>query len=137
MKPFTRISSAPGFTLLEVLVALAILGLGVVTLLELFSMGLRLGAKSTVHTEAVTYGRQVMDEFLARGELRDGTEQGTSERQSRWRMQVRTADQSSSDRSLASDWELKEVTLDLVVSDGGRDRSVEFKTLRLVRKKQP
>jgi len=137
VKPVNPVSSARGFTLLEVLVAMAIVGLGVVTLLELFSLGLRLGARSTVQTEAVTYARQVMDEFLVRWELRDGSEQGSSESQNRWKLQVRTADQTTGDRSLASDWELKEVTLDMVVSDGGRDKSVEFRTLRLVRKKQP
>ena len=137
MKPVNPVSSARGFTLLEVLVAMAIVGLGVATLLELFSLGLRLGARSTVQTEAVTYARQVMDEFLVRWELRDGSEQGSSESQNRWKLQVRTADQTTGDRSLASDWELKEVTLDMVVSDGGRDKSVEFRTLRLVRKKQP
>jgi len=51
-----------GFTLLEVVVGMAIVGLGVVILLEIFSSGLRLGSKSSERTEAVLYGRQVMDE---------------------------------------------------------------------------
>jgi prepilin-type N-terminal cleavage/methylation domain-containing protein len=53
-----------GFTLLEVVVAMTIVGLGVVTLLQIFSFGLRLGAKSTVQTEAMAYGREMMDELL-------------------------------------------------------------------------
>ncbi len=35
-----------GFTLLEVVVAMSIVALGVVTLFEIFSLGLRLGARS-------------------------------------------------------------------------------------------
>ena len=62
----SRFGSGPGFTLLEVVVAMAIVGLGVVTLLEIFSSGLQLGARSRDRTEAVAYGRQVMDRFLAR-----------------------------------------------------------------------
>src|SRR3970040_2166392 len=52
-----------GFTLLEVLVAMTIVGLGVVTVIEVFSMGLRLGSRSADQTEAMTYGRQVMEDF--------------------------------------------------------------------------
>ena len=56
-----RSSPAKGFTLLEVVVAMTIVGLGVVTLLEIFSMGLRLGTRSTYRTDAVVQGRRIMD----------------------------------------------------------------------------
>jgi hypothetical protein len=36
--------------------------------------------------------------------------------------------------TLGSNLELKEVALDVTVTDGGRERRVELKTLRLVRK---
>jgi prepilin-type N-terminal cleavage/methylation domain-containing protein len=61
-----------GFTLLEVVVAMAIVGLGVVTLLEIFSLGLRLGARSSFDTESMAYGRLVMDEVLARRDIDAG-----------------------------------------------------------------
>jgi hypothetical protein len=38
--------------------------------------------------------------------------------------------------ALDSNWELKEVALQVVVTDGGRERQVELKTLRLARKTQ-
>ena len=138
MKSFEALgSSAKGFTLLEVVVAMTIVGLGVVTLLEIFSLGLRLGARSTVRTEVITDGRHVMDNFLARGALQEGTERGTLDPQSRWVLQVQGMKNVSTELSLSNDWELKEVALDLVVSDGGRERHVELNTLRLVRKKNP
>jgi hypothetical protein len=43
---------------------MTIVGIGVVTLLELFSMGLRAGSRSAVATEAMTHGRLAMDEIL-------------------------------------------------------------------------
>ena len=61
----TRLSSK-AFTLLEVLVALTILGLGVVTLLQIFSLGLRLVARSATRTESAVTAAAVMDELLAR-----------------------------------------------------------------------
>jgi prepilin-type N-terminal cleavage/methylation domain-containing protein len=48
-----------GFTLIEVLVALTILGLGVVTLLQIFSLGLRLDARSAVRTNAADGARDI------------------------------------------------------------------------------
>jgi prepilin-type N-terminal cleavage/methylation domain-containing protein len=127
--------AARGFTLLEVVVAMTIVGLGVVTLLQIFSLGLRLGARSTVHTEAGTYGRQVMDEVLARRNLQDGTEQANAGASRHWKIQIQPVVGSDQTLDLSSSWDLKEVSLDMVVMDAGRERHVELKTLRLLKKK--
>jgi general secretion pathway protein I len=129
--------AASGFTLLEVVVAMAIVGLGVVTLLELFSMGLRLGARSGLRTEANTYARQVMDEVLARRTLQDGSERGRAEPNRRWTLQIQSLPQSDQTLTLSNDWELKEISLDMAVMDGDRERHVELRTLRLVKKTNP
>ena len=126
--------AASGFTLLEVVVAMAIVGLGVVTLLELFSMGLRLGARSSARTEANSYARQVMDEVLARQTLQDGTERGNAGPDRRWTLQIQTVGQSDQTLTLSNDWQLKEISLDMAVMDAGRERHVELRTLRLVKK---
>jgi len=124
-----------GFTLLEVVIAMAIVGLGVVTLLQIFSLGLRLGVKSAVQTDAMIYGREMMDEFLLRQKMDDGSERGSIQDKSRWTFQIQTVRDPSRTLSLGSDWELKELKLDLLVMDAGRARQVQFNTLRLVRKK--
>jgi general secretion pathway protein I len=122
-----------GFTLLEVVVAMAIVGLGVVTLLEIFSSGLQLGAKSRDRTEAVAYGRQIMDQFLARRTLVEGTEQGTIGETNRWQLQVEPV-RPVEGLTLGNDWELKEIRLEIFVPESGRERRVELRTLRLVKK---
>jgi prepilin-type N-terminal cleavage/methylation domain-containing protein len=127
-------NSLRGFTLLEVLVALTIVGLGVVTLLQIFSLGLRLGARSTTSTEAVTYGARVMDELLARRKLSEGSDSGTFGAAGRWKSQVQTRRDTSPSLNLSSNWELKEVALEMTVTDGERERRVDFKTLRLTKK---
>jgi prepilin-type N-terminal cleavage/methylation domain-containing protein len=124
-----------GFTLLEVVVAMTIVGLGVVTLLQIFSFGLRLGAKSTVQTEAMAYGREMMDELLLRQKMEDGTEQGSLNDKNRWTSQIQTLRDPSGTLDLGSAWELKELRLDMRMTDAGRERRVELNTLRLVRKK--
>ncbi len=138
MKVFNQTKNgARGFTLIEVVVAMTIVGLGVVTLLEIFSSGLRLGARSAVYTEAGTYGRQVMDELLARRNLQDGTERGSSGANRRWKIQIQPVADSGQTLTLSSPWELEEISLDMAVTDAGRERHVELKTLRLVKKTNP
>ena len=124
-----------GFTLLEVVVAMAIVGLGVVTLFEIFSLGLRLGAKSFERTEATAYSRQVIDQVLIRRGVSEGGEQGSFGERYRWRIQVKPFQE---DAQLPSaGWDLKEVTLQLQYREGGREQEKELKILRLVKKKNP
>jgi prepilin-type N-terminal cleavage/methylation domain-containing protein len=133
----SSIRSSRGFTLIEIVVAMTIVGLGVVTLLEVFSSGLRLGARSEVRTEAVTHGRRLMDELLARPTLREGAEQGSIAGGGRWNLEVRPASRAQDRLTLSHDWELKEAVLDVTIPDGGRDRRIELRTLRLVKKGTP
>jgi len=120
--------------LIEVVVAMTIVGLGVVTLLQIFSQGLRLEARSTVRTEAVARGARVMDELLARKKLAEGSENGKVGGDGRWSAQIRASRDNDQGLNLASNWELKEVALELVLTDGGRERRIELKTLRLAKK---
>jgi prepilin-type N-terminal cleavage/methylation domain-containing protein len=129
--------SPEGFTLLEVLVAMTIVGLGVVTLLQIFSLGLRLQARSTVRTEAIVQGARVMDELLARKRLGEGSERGKLAPDGHWTSQVQGTRDASSSLSLSGNWEIKEVALEMVVQDGARERRMELKTLRLSKKANP
>ena len=131
-KKRSAVSRRSGFTLLEVVVAMAIVGIGVVTLLEIFSLGLRLGSKSSVETESMAYGRQVMDEALARVSIDRGATQGTLQERGRWHLRVQNVRAPERTLSLSSGWELKEVTIGVRLSDAARD--VELKTFKLVRK---
>jgi len=117
-----------GFTLLEVMVAMAIVGLGIVTLLQIFSAGLRLGAKSSERTEAILYGRQVMDEALIRRDGARGREDGSFENKYRWVLRTDLVREESV-LELSSGWELEQVTLEM-------GNLVQMKTLRLVKKER-
>jgi prepilin-type N-terminal cleavage/methylation domain-containing protein len=129
--------SSSGFTLIEVLVAITILGLGVVTLLQIFSLGLRLGARSTASTVSAADGARIMDELVARKKLSEGSDSGALGGDGRWRSQIQAVRDSPSSLGLSNNWELKEVAVELSRSDGGRDRLMELKTYRLARKANP
>ena len=129
--------SQEGFTLLEVLVAMTIVGLGVVTLLQIFSLGLRLQARSTVRTEAIVQGARVMDALLARKRLVEGSEKGNLANNGSWTSQVQATRDASPSLSLSGNWEIKEVALEMVIRDGAQERRTELKTLRLSKKTNP
>lgn len=130
-----KFKTCAGFTLLEVVVAMSIVGLGVVTLFEVFSVGLRLGAKSFERTEAVAYSRQAIDELLIRPRLSDGGEEGSFGEKYRWSLQIKPFQEDAPFSSTG--WDLKEVTLKMRFREGDREKDVEWRTLRLVRKKGP
>ena len=124
-----------GFTLLEVVVAMAIVGLGVVTLLEVFSLGLRLATSSAARTDAVAYSRQVMDGVLIRKSLDPRGDAGSFGRNHRWQIDLRHL---RDDTQLAPiGWDVTEITLVMRYRDGERDKQLEMKTLRLLKKKSP
>ena len=121
-----------GFTLVEVVVALAIVGMGVVTLFEIFSSGLRLETRSSGRTEVAAYSRQAIDGFLIRREVRDGRLEGSINERYRWGIEVQPFRE---DDQLASvGWDLKEITVEMRYREEGRDKRAELKTLRLVKK---
>jgi prepilin-type N-terminal cleavage/methylation domain-containing protein len=128
--------SCKGFTLLEVLVAMTIVGLGVVTLLQIFSSGLRLQARSMARNEAIVQGNRVMDELLARKRL-EAVDRGKLGADGRWTAQVQTLRDAPSSLGLSGNWDLQEVSLEMIVRDGERERQIDLKTLRLVRKANP
>jgi len=82
-----------GFTLLEVAVAMAVLGLGVVAAIQLFSGSVRLETGAQARTRAVLYARALFDQALSRVELTPGTEQGEYPDGYRWTRSVRLAEE--------------------------------------------
>jgi hypothetical protein len=70
------------------MVALAILGLGIVTVLELFAGSLRLGVKASRYTQATVYAQNVMGRLFALTELNDGEESGELPGGYVWRARV-------------------------------------------------
>jgi len=67
----SSINNSAGLSLLEVLVAVTILGFAFVTLFELFSEGLGRASKAEVYTFALISARSIMDETLAKDPIEE------------------------------------------------------------------
>ncbi|MGH7766139.1 MAG: type IV pilus modification PilV family protein [Candidatus Binatia bacterium] len=129
----SKVKIQSGFTLLEVVVAMAIVGLGVVTLIEVFSMGLRLETASAARTDAVAYSRQVMDTVLIRKSFAARGDSGSIGKTHRWQVDIQPI---RDDTQIATNWNINQITLRMRYPDGERDKWVEIKTLRIQKKKE-
>jgi general secretion pathway protein I len=75
-----------GFTIVEVVIALAILGMGLTVIMELFSGGLRLGKTSGEYIKAVNYGRLKLEEIALKPTLKEEVEEGKFDDLFRWQV---------------------------------------------------
>lgn len=91
-KPCSLGQGYTGFTLIEVLVAVAILGIGLTIIIELFSGALRLGRASEEYTRAVSYARMKMEEIAAKPMVEEGTDEGSFDDTYRWQVEVKKVD---------------------------------------------
>jgi general secretion pathway protein I len=71
---FSERRRSSGFSLLEVMVALAILGVAVVAVFQLFSITLRSTKKADDYTKAIFYARSVLDKAYADPGVEEGSE---------------------------------------------------------------
>ena len=79
--------SQSGFTLLEVMASLAILGIGVMMVIQLFSGGLALAGRSRDHAGLALLAREKMTEAFLDSGLKEGASSG-SEDGIEWKVEV-------------------------------------------------
>lgn len=72
---FSALRSSKGFSLLEVMVAFAILSVAIVSIIQLYSTALRTTKKTSDYTNAVFYARSMLDEAYS---VTDPTELSSS-----------------------------------------------------------
>ena len=127
-----------GFTLLEVMVAVAISAVAIVSVLELFAGSTRLARVSVRQTEALVVARALLDQQLWPVEIEDGEQSGT-EGHLRYRVLVEPVapalgvpEDEEGPEEESEDYELKRI--DVVVSwdTPAGEKSVALSTARLV-----
>jgi len=124
-----------GFTLLEIAVALAILGIGVVTCLQLFSGSLRLQDRASRQSRAVLHARATMDALLFQPEIANHEEKrGPSAEGFVTRILVRDAgsEDGIDERTLGfeSDVKLRFLEVDVSWQEGSGSKSYVLRSLR-------
>ncbi len=125
-----------GFTLLEVAIALAIVGVGIMTILEIFSAGLKMEVGAGQRSRAVVYARGVLDKALTAPEVQAGMEHGGWDDGYRWEVRVREAPEAlgRDDRELDFESELTMYEIEISVlwpQTADRDGVYTIRTLRL------
>jgi len=124
-----------GFTLLEIAIALAIIGVGVVTCLRIFSASLRLQERASRETRAALHARAAMDALLFQPEVTDHTEERTTAEGFRTRILVRHAGpEEGVDRrgiDFEGDYGLRYLQVDVSWQDGAGAKTYTLKSMRI------
>jgi len=124
-----------GFTLVEVVVAMAVLGISLVLIIELFSGGLRLGRASEEYTLAGQLARQKMEELSLTQPIAEGIEEGEFDSTYRWQVEVKKIDILSI--PLETDYrppaDLYQIQIHIIWKSGSKERSTRIETFKAIK----
>ena len=132
-----------GFTLLEILLAIAILGVAVTVIMQQFSAGLRIARTSQTHTTATIYAKQMLEEYLLAEEMEEGEASGTFDDGYRWNVSIQAYEDYKEEEGATEEEQeiyeylpLEMFRIESVVSwmEGGKEKSVALATLKTVKK---
>ena len=127
----TLLNGEKGFTLLEVLVALAILGIAVTVIIQLFSANLRTLSASEDYVSASLQGAAKMRALLDDKDLDEKAWTEISPEGYRLDIAVK---EGLTDRTEMLPVKLLDIALTIQWTKGNRVRSMTFQTLKLVKK---
>ena len=131
----THRSATTGFTLIEVIVALAILGIGLTVIIELFAGGLRLARTSEEYTKGVNYARIKMEEIVSQQSMKEGNEEGKFDETFRWQVGVKKLDILPGEKSteFKPPVELFQVKVNILWKSGSKERSTSIESYKAVK----
>jgi general secretion pathway protein I len=118
-----------GFTLVEIIVALTVMGFTVVFLVQLFSSNLRMIAVSQDYAEALTQAEAVMREIVERNPLEEKSWNEETNRGNRVEVSV---SETLKERTETLPVKLLQVEMIYSWKKGSRKKSLTLKTLKLV-----
>ena len=119
-----------GFSLLEVIVALAIMAMGFVTVLQLFSGSIRSVSLSEQYLKGTTLAHSKLGELEVNNySVTEYEGIFPDEKNYRWQLQV--SPHASPLNSKEDNIQLSEVTLNVLWEDAGKTRDVEISTLKV------
>lgn len=124
-----------GFSLLEVIVAIAIIGIGLVLVMELFSGALRAGRVSKDYTRALIYAKGKMDEVLI--ETKEGSDTGEFKNGYRWQSEVTPLD-TDKDSGIKTQEQLitYKIKVRILFPGIGGEKAIELVTLKNIPSKR-
>lgn len=118
-----------GFTLLEVLAAVAILGMALTVIMQLFSANLHGITASDDYLAASMAAEAKMREVIAKGDFSEQDESETTSEGYRVDVSIKPA---LEERTESLPVALYEITLSLRFASGSKERTITLRTLRAV-----
>jgi general secretion pathway protein I len=131
------LKSERGFTLLEIMIALAILGIALTIILQQFSAGLRAGSVSREYTAALVHAREKLEEFCLAKELSEKEESGEFEDGYSWRVVISPYEEEGEKEEDSTEFLLLSMyTMTSTVSweAGNKEKKVELVTVKIAPK---
>ena len=122
--------SDSGFSLLEVIVALAIMAMGFVTALQLFSGSIRSVSLSEQYLKGTTLAHSKLGE-LEVNNYNINEFEGTFPDEKNYRWQLQVSPHTSPLNSKENNIQLSEVTLNVLWEEAGKTRDIELNTLKV------
>jgi general secretion pathway protein I len=124
-----RRASGRGFTLIEILIAFAILAVALAGLLRVFSGGLQATTRAERYGEAVLLARSVLERVGSEIAIQAGEQSGRGEDGAAWSVRMRPLEVPGERNGQASPYVPYEVAVTVVVP---RQQPITLTTLRLV-----
>ncbi len=121
--------------MIEIVVAMAILGVGLIAIIELFSGGLRLGRASEDYTKAVGLARMKMEEIALQDHVEEGNDVGEFDKDFRWQVGVKKVDLLPVEKvtEFRPPVELYQIKVNIIWQSGSRERSAGIETYKTVK----
>jgi general secretion pathway protein I len=131
--PRKRSLGTRGFTLIETVIALAILGIGLTVIIELFSGGLRLARTSEEYTKAMNFARTKLEEIISQQNIEEGTDEGEFDDTFRWQVNTKKMDllPVEKDSDFKPPVELFQVKVDILWKSGSKDKSATIQSYKV------
>ncbi len=130
----TRMRRQGGFSLLEVIAAIAVLAIAFAALMQVAGSSMNLTARANERTQAALRARSLLDGAFVMEPLHEGSSEGRIDDVYRWRMNV-SRYQSPGDRPAADAVSpaalLYRLDLDVMWGPQGNERHARFATLRM------
>ncbi len=120
-----------GFTLIEVLVAFAVLAVSLGVVFQIFSTGTRASRAAEAYTHATLLAESKLAAVGVEEPLEDGERTGEFDNGFRWRLAVRPYRLDGQERDGAAALLAYEIGVTVLWHDGGGPKSVSLTTLRL------
>ncbi|HEV7776353.1 MAG TPA: prepilin-type N-terminal cleavage/methylation domain-containing protein [Luteibacter sp.] len=126
-----------GFSLLEVIAAIAVLAIAFAALMQVAGGSLSLTSRATERTQAALWARSLLDTAFVVDPVREGSSEGRFDDRYRWRLAVARW-QPEDDPAADGDSRLVyRLDLDVLWGEGSQERSAHFSTLRMPGNGQP